>query len=68
MAHVLILYMIIVVNVYLDLLDVCVNLIYVSVMKHFVEISVHVIWILMGLHNVIVIKYILVFFVKLVRK
>jgi hypothetical protein len=68
MVHVLILYMIFVVNVYQDLLDVCVNMIYVNVMIHFVGILGHVIWVLMVMHNVIVIKYILAFSVKLVRR
>jgi hypothetical protein len=68
MVPVSILYMIIVVNVYPALLVECVNMIYVDVMKHFVEILVVVIWVWMVMLNVIVIKSTRVFFVKLVRR
>lgn len=68
MAHVLILYMIIVVNVHRDLLVECVNMIYVDVMIPCVEISEDVIWVLMVMLNVSVIKSIRAFFVKLVRR
>ncbi len=67
MVPVSILYMIIVVNVYQALLVECVNMIYVDVMIHSVEISVLVTLVSMVMLNVIVIKFTQESFVKLVR-